>query len=390
MNFTPGSISSPARERLVRFEGYLAEDPANALLLADACDAALAAGDTVRGAGHVRKAQALGLDPASWTRREARLCIAGREIQRAALLLDRLRASSPAEPALDHDRAWVHFLAVEYDACRALLTPWLQASVVQAVPSDALESLQSLWIRAGHHGRRVAETSDWIRQQQAAGALTPVAQGVASLLMIDADDFVAARSLADSALRHDPHHAEALVARGYVALAERDGARAEQMLKLALSDRQDDGRIWSALGFSSLQAQDLARAQVRFERALRTMPTHVGTWHGLGWTRLLRRDQAGAVAAFRQALALDGNFAESHGALGLVLAGSDPAVAEHHLRIADRLDPGNATGRFARALLRGEIRDRAQLHAIAHRLLDRPGFFGGGLAEHMVAATGRS
>jgi Tfp pilus assembly protein PilF len=266
-----------------------------------------------------------------------------------------------------------------------LLAPWLAAEAGDL--GAALEAIQLLWIRAGHQAGRVEATSAWVRGEYAAGRLRPAAAGAASLLLIDDEDFAGARALADPALDQDPAQPEALVARASIALAEQQTARAEQLLEAALALGRDDGRVWSTLGMSSLQAQDLPKAQVRFERALRKMPRHIGTWHALGWTRLLRRDHAGALAAFRAALALDENFAESHGAVGLLLALTGAAEAQHHLKVAERLDPANVTGRYARALLRGEARELAQLQALARRLLDRPGFFGRGLAEEVERAA---
>ena len=112
------------------------------------------------------------------------------------------------------------------------------------------------------------------------------------------------------------------------------------------------------------------------------MPGHIGSWHALGWTRLLLRDLADARGAFEQALALDGSFAESHGAMGLVLAlQGDAAQAGRHLAIAGRLDPRNVSGRFAEAVLRCEAADPQRLQALVARLLDRPGLFGGRLAD---------
>jgi Flp pilus assembly protein TadD len=105
-------------------------------------------------------------------------------------------------------------------------------------------------------------------------------------------------------------------------------------------------------------------------------------WDGAG---LLQQDLAGARKAFEQALALDGNFAESHGALGLLLAlQGDAGRAERQLAIAARLDPSNVTGRFAQAILRGEAADAERLQALVQRLLDRPGPFGQRSAETVL------
>jgi Flp pilus assembly protein TadD len=162
------------------------------------------------------------------------------------------------------------------------------------------------------------------------------------------------------------------------------------LLRRALQCNPEDGRTWSALGFASLRDGRFAAAQEELARAVRTMPDHVGTWHALGWARLLQGDAAGARSAFEQALALDRNFAETHGALGLVLAASGARQqALHHLDLADRLDRANVTGRYARAVLAGEAGNPAALRELARRLLDREGLFGGKLADAVKGRSGQ-
>lgn len=369
----PAASAAESSARLARLEAYLGEDPDNPALLADACDTALAAGQHARALAHLAAAERLALDPAAWLWRRARLCIAQRDLAAAAESLEQLRISVGAHPVLDHDRAYVRFLAQDYEACRALVAPWLQ----DPAAGEHLEAVQVLWLRATHALGLIEEGWDWVNAQRNAGELGSAAQGIASLVAVDADDFTSAKTLADAALARHPTQSEALVARATVALAERDGPAATRWLALALQQNPDDGRTWSMLGLASLQAQQLSLSQSQLERAAALMPGHIGTWHALGWSRLLQRDQVNARKAFEQALALDGNFAESHGALGLVLAlQGDAAQAERHLAIAGRLDPRNVSGRFAQALQRGEAADPERLQALVARLLDRPGLFG--------------
>lgn len=384
--------SSVESARAARLSRYLSEDPANPALLAEACDAALACGMQEEAAAHVATAEALGLDPAAWARRRAHLCIVQRRLDEAALLLLRLVAAQGEHPALVHDLAFVRLLQGQPQECRRLLAPWVdgQAADAAAIAPDALEALQVLWLRASHRLHLLEEAWGWLQQQLARARLQPAARGVASLIAVDFDRFADALALADAALAARPLQVEALVARASVALAQRDTSQAARLLELALQCNPDDGRTWSALGLCSLQSHDLPLAQARLERALRGVPTHIGTWHALGWARLLQQDLAGALAAFQRALDLDRNFAESHGAVGLVLAlAGDRAQAGRHLELAQRLDPANVTGRYARAVLAGEAGDLTRLMALAGRLLDRPGFGGGTLGDAVAAAIAR-
>lgn len=353
---------SDAAARLVRLERYLQEDPANVALLGDACDAAIEAGEPAHALAHFAAAECLAVDRQAWIFRRARFCIVQRDLDRAGELLETLRAAMGQHPVLAHDLAYVAFLQGDFHLCRERLRPWLDDA--------SLGAHRALWLRATHRLGLVQEGWSWARERMAEGKLSPAAQGVASLLAIDAADFVAARALADTALASEPLQGEALVARATVALAQRETALAGELLARALEGNAEDGRAWSMLGFASLQAQAFEQAEAQFETALRAMSAHVGTWHALGWTRLLRRDLAGALSAFEEALALDRNFAESHGALGLVLGlRGDGPQAEHYLNVADRLDPQNVTGRYARALLKGDAGEAQRLQEWVARLL---------------------
>jgi hypothetical protein len=63
--------------------------------------------------------------------------------------------------------------------------------------------------------------------------------------------------------------------------------------------------------------------------------------------------------------------------------------AQHHLRAADKLNPGNVTGRFARAVLAGEAANPAQIRDLAAQIFQRPGFLGGSLSDSVSQALAR-
>lgn len=373
--------TSPAR-RLERLEAYLREDPTNPQLLADACDEAIAAGEHARAAAHLRVAEELELDALQWRLLRSRLAMGRRDWPEALKELAAVQELAGEQPAIGHDVAFVRFRMQDYGGCRSAVAPWLRVFRDAELEPDLRDALQSLWLRACHHLGALQEAWDWVEQQREARVLRPVAAGVASLIAVDRADFAAARTLADLALNAGVRQTEPLVARASVLLAEQKPAEAECLLRQALALNEADGRTWSALGMAKLQSLDPGAARVHFERAAHLMPRHIGTWHGLAWACLLQQDLASAEAAFQQALQLDHNFAESHGGLGLVrLLSGEAEEAERHLAVADRLDRKNVTGRYARALQQGQVRDQQALQALAVRLLDRPGFFGGRLSD---------
>lgn len=312
----------------------------------------------------------------------------------AAALAEAAARLSLLERYLREDPANLPLLA---DACDTAIAAGLperavaaiETALEQDIAADQRDAVQQLWLRAAHRSSLLQEGFEWARRQHEAGRLLPGACGVASLLVIDAGQFGAARGLAEAA---DESQAEASVARACLALADGRPDSALPGLERAERTRPDDGRIQAIIGLCRLQQGDLAGAQARFARALAgNVQAHVGTWHALGWARLLQGDRAGARAAFTQALALDRNFAESHGAMALVLGlDGQVAQAEQHLRAADKLDASNVTGRYARAVLAGDARDAGQVQALMKRLLARPGLFRGSLADDALAVLRRS
>lgn len=378
------AATTEADFRLQRLEAYLREDPVNPMLLGDLCDTAIACGHHERAGEIMATADQLGVADAAWTFRRARLALVRRDLQPAEGLLRELQARLGENAAIAHDLGYVRFLRGEAESARAIAEPWLDRLAV--APED-LDALQVLWLRSMHRLQRVPDAWAWVVQQRSARTLLPRAQGVASLLAMDAGQFGAARELAAAALLAVPGQPEALVAGACAALADGQTGHAFELLRQALAANPDDGRTWSAMALASLQARDFAAAESQFRRALASsMSEHVGTWHGLGWACLLRRDPKGARVAFERALQLDRNFAESHGAIGLLLLlEGRREEAQHHLRSADKLDPLNATGRFARALSAGSIRHRADAIALARVLLSRPGLNGGTLGDSVLA-----
>ena len=375
---TMDPITAARASRLRQLQGYLAQDPANPHLLADVCDAALAAGEHDVALQAIATAASHRMEPAAWQHRRAHVAIAQREWALALELLEALQQSA-GHPTFLHDIALVHFRAGRFAACRETVQAALDDS---AIEGDLLDGLQVLWLRSMHQLGLLEEAWTWVGQQRSAGRLQQQAMGVASLIAVDGERLSDARALAEGALAATRPVQEALVAGAYVALAQRQTDDAAGLLRRALASHPHDGRTWSAMGLASMQAGDLVTARRNFEQAVQTIPGHVGTWHALGWTCLLLQDLPAARAAFAQALERDRNFGESHGAMALVLLLEGRGdESGHHLRIAERLDSRGVTAGYVRAFAKGEARDAASVHALARRLLDRPGFFGGRLSD---------
>ncbi|TWD85747.1 hypothetical protein FB547_105259 [Variovorax beijingensis] len=383
------------RQRLGRLEGFLRDDPSNGALLIDAFETALSCGEWERARLHLQHGQALDAEPLAWRLREGDFWLAQQRYDEALAVLDVL-AKTPQPPAgfaqvLLHNLAFIEFRQGHFSECIDRLAPTLEA--LAEAPSDAAthplattRALQQLWLRAMHHDGQLDRAMAWTRAAEQRRALDAQAAGVASLIAIDASDLAAAQRWSSASLSSDSpfdHPVEALVAQASLALAARDAKLAAQLADVALQRQPGDGRAWSTRGFAALLGGDLVAARAAFDKAVWAMASHIGTWHGLGWTQILQGDLAGARASFETALALDRNFAESHGGLAVVLAGQSlRQEAAEHAELALRLDKSNLSGRYAQALLSGEVKDANDLQRFARRLFGgRAGPLGEDMAE---------
>ncbi|MDX4957169.1 tetratricopeptide repeat protein [Delftia acidovorans] len=358
--------------RLERLEAYLREDPSNPGLLTEAFGAAVQCAQWERAAFHLRHAQALQPGNLAWSLREGDLLLAQGQYQLAAELLDALLSldGAPREftDAVLHNLAWIAFQDGRYQDCAVRLTPRLQD-----LDHPASAALARLWLRALHHAGQVDQAVAWAGAADARQQLPASAAGVASLAALDADQLERAGQWATRALEQatpDDRPIEALVTQSSLALARQDAAQARTQARAALQISPRDGRAWSAHAMADLLAGDLPTALAHFDNALATMPGHIGTWHGKAWAQLLSSDLQGAQRSFTSALDLDRNFAESHGGLAVALALQGRTdEAQQHIERALRLDAFNLSGRYAQAILGGEIRDLESFQALAKRLL---------------------
>lgn len=374
--------TSGAVQRLERLDGYLRADPGNNALLIDAFETALACGDWERASNYLAQGQALKSEGLAWNLREADLCLAQQRYDEAVAVLDAL-GQTPNPPAglrevLLHNLAFVDLRRGRFQECIAKLAGAMelpsatgQGEVEQ--PQTTTGALQQLWLRALHQEGELTRAIHWAQDAERERRLDWRAAGVASLIAIDASEFGAAQrwcamSLEGRAPREIP--VETFVTQASLALAGQDAARAIQFAEAALALSPGDGRAWSTRGFAALLEGAIGPARAAFLQAVSAMPKHIGTWHGLGWAQILGGELAGARQSFETALALDRNFAESHGGLAVVLAMQEQRTdAATHIALALKLDPQNVSGRYASALLEGGVRSADDLQRLARRLL---------------------
>jgi Flp pilus assembly protein TadD len=376
------SPAGGAPSRLHRLLGYLAQDPGNERLRADAFDEALASGafDAARQLAD----EALGRAPgdAAWRHRGALLDMAGQAWTRACAGFEALRREGHGGPALAYNLAYIDFAQGHIAQAEEALRP-LVAEALEQVP-QSLALLVSCQHRRGAPDEAVATF-----RAHAARASTAAALGAASLAALDAEELVAAAAWADQALAQDDRQQEALVAKATLRVAARDAAGALQLLVRALERAPNDGRVLSTMAMAEMLAGRLPQAKALYTRAVALMTDHIGTWIGLGWCEVFLHDLAGARAAVEAALAIDPRFGESHGLLAVVeaLEGRAEAAGES-IRRAQALDRAGLSVEYARAILAGEAQDPQRLLKRAELALARHAGPGGRTLADVVLGRG--
>jgi len=263
---------------------------------------------------------------------------------------------------------------------------WTRALAIEPRPED-VETCAGLWFRQG----RLEDASVVLREAHGRGALGPAGLGqlaaiadrlgngalrdeliellvpmpelpaaVARLVgsfLIERDRFADARTVIERCLRSHATDAGLWLDLGRACLLLDDRAEAANALHEAgrragaADSRRDIERLLRLTTvpglFGAMRRVDalLARGEARWAlRQARTIVRHsrhaAESWLFLGIVRHKLRQERRAEAALRHALALDGELAEAHNRLGILLVARGDVEAGHdHLQQAGRLAP---------------------------------------------------
>lgn len=365
---TPSSIQSPQDQeaRLQRLLGFLQTDPTNPRLLADAFGLALHLGNhkvTDSLASHVAQ------HGVSTPVLQAQLCLYHLLHQRFAEALQAGRASladGPVTGAWIYNTAWAAHMCGEYGESLHLLQ--------QAFPDagDSPPEVNILMARNLHHAGEceapMARLSVLLEKEpDHAEAL-----GLRALIAIDNNQADLAAADARRALALVPDQPDALLALGDVLKENEDFAGAEHAYRQLIARDPRSGRAWSGLALTQMSGLDIDAAEKSAVTAVEHMTDHIGTWHALGWIYILKGNPAAARSAFESSMALDRNFAETHGGLAVVDALEGKRTeAERKIRIAERLNRNSLAAQYARLLLLQKDNDRAGAQALVESVLAR-------------------
>lgn len=368
------SLIEQARDpRLKSLLTYLAADPENANLKADAADQALNAKEPGIATA------ILGGDLDSLDERELNVAgLAHLQIgafDAAAEAFERLLSGGIEDAAVRFNLAWCLAMLKQFDRALELLTD----DVTTSIPQAAMLRLQLLHDRGEFEG-----AAEFARHIIELHPDHPGLNAAASVLALDIDDADLARACALKA----GSHPDALTTLGTLALADQQLDAAREHFDQALETNQTVPRAWIGRGLTKLLAKDAAGATIDLDRGAELFDDHEGSWTAAGWAHLIAGDRSQARIRFERALAIEED-AEAQGSLAVVEAlDGRRDEANRRIEAALRLDPECVSVRLAQALLSAEEGDQESAKALFESVLQMPINEQGQTAIDMLAKLG--
>lgn len=339
---------------------YLAVDPSNPGLILDTTEAAL-------DAGQVDQARTLldRLPGAEATLPRVRhlaglVALRSAHFDDAAAAFRALLADGHEDPALRFNAAWALTKAGDVSGA----TETLDDATALALPQAAALRVTLLHTTgdldgAENAGRHYLTIHPGHRALAAA----------MSTLAVDIEDEALAADCAALA----PDHPDALATLGTLALGRDNASEAEALFDQVLERTPHVPRAWIGRGLAGLMTGKTDQAATDLDRGATLFADHLGSWIAAGWAHFVLRDYVTSRARFEHALALDHNFAETHGSLAVLdILDGDVGRARERVGIALRLDRECFSGALAAALLASGSGDSSGARAIVERALHTP------------------
>lgn len=282
--------------------------------------------------------------------------------QNAALLASLGFVELQAQRYIEAERALAAALARGVEApevrfnlafCRFTLRDYAAALELLADAVVALVLPGALLLRARclHHLDRPLEAIADCKAYLELSSEDADAKGLLSLLLYEKRSLKEARALSEAALRQNTTQLEALLTRGAFATDERDYGTAASTYLTLVETHPLCGRGWLGLALVDLLRMRIDSARRCIGLAAGAMPGNIGSLHVLAWIEVVCGNLTEARAAFVRALAIDRNFAETHGGLAVVaVLEDDAAAAAACIKRALRLQPECLSARYADVL----------------------------------------
>ncbi|HET7867424.1 MAG TPA: tetratricopeptide repeat protein [Burkholderiaceae bacterium] len=355
-----------------RLESFVRQDPSNPGLLLDLAGEHLANGNLERALELAERAGTLAPD-SSLAASLRTLCLLSQGQVQRAREVHRAFMSTWTTPEAARRFLWVFQRAGKAGEAGDDLEQLLTQPGLAADRSRVL-------VRALHAAGQPARALHHLANLLRGGHSTPADEGLQALLLFDTQQLPQAHAQVQRCMARGAMGVEAHYVAASLRLLEGQVEAAHHHVEQALALHPDEGRCLSLRGQLALAQRRYAQAAGWLEQAAQQMPGHVGSRQEVGWCRVLQHNLPAARAAFEQALALDRNFAESHGALAVVDAlEARTADARRGIARALRLDSGCLSAVLAQKLLgRASSRAGQNLHDELLAVLQQLPAVGGG------------
>jgi tetratricopeptide (TPR) repeat protein len=337
------AAASPLLEepgRLIRLQRYLAADPTNLRLMADAAAAAHDEGDYVTAAELLDRHEELAQLPPSLRNLEGLGALSTGRFEEARDIFVALAAERADDPAVLFNLAWAHSGLGDHEAAYDLVNE----EVVAAMGAAAA----TLKVRSLHHLGRLEEALEAGAAFAEAFPEEKPLMGALALAALDAGQ----AELAASFARRGGDHPEGLSAAGLLMMNEGRSEDAEALFDDVLARRPDSARALVGKGLSLVSSGKAEAGAAFLQRGAELFGDHLGSWVAAGWARYVAGDLPGSRKLFERSMAIDDSFAENHGALAVLdIAQGDLESARRRTDIALRLDARCFSGALARSML---------------------------------------
>lgn len=362
--------------RLTSLLNFLADDPDNVTLLTDAAETALTdnrpdiARDVLSD-----YAQRLPL-PANALNLAGLAAMRLVDFASAANLFAQLLEFNPTDTSLRFNMAWSLAMLKDFDGALHLL----DAPTVGALGQAAMLEVQLLHDRGDFDNAAARAKQNIVHHPNHEGLLA-----VVSVLALDIEDPALAK---DCALRAG-NHADALTTLGTLALGDDRDADAKALFERALERNSKAPRAWVGKGLAELVSGAHEQAARDIEHGAVLFGDHIGSWIAAGWAKVISKDVTGGRLCFETALALDHNFAESHGSLAVAAVFEGRIEDARRLtQTALRLDKQCFSGALAQSLLLNSDGKPELARKLVERALNTPIDAGGRTIAQSLAKHG--
>jgi tetratricopeptide (TPR) repeat protein len=353
--------TQPAQQgRLERLLPLLAADPSNLTLLADAAETALEERQPEQAAELFARYETIAPLPPREANLAGLAAMQMKRFDRAGEIFERLFDSGERDSGLLFNLAWCRAMAKDFPGALQLLSNELASELPQA----AMLQVQIL--------HELGEFDDAAERARIYVELYPdyaPLMAAVSVLALDVEDeALAARCAAKAG-----DHPDALATLGTLALGDERPEEALEMFNRAIERNPHVPRAWIGRGLAELLTGEAGEAAADIDRGAEMFGDHIGSWVAAGWAYFVQKDLVSSRDRFERALAIDQNFAESHGSLAVidVLEGRIEE-AKQRTEIALRLDRQCYSAALAKVLLTAGAGDAATAQRIFERAINTP------------------